>query len=151
MRHFGDNGTNSMENREIVLNLWYVCDEKGLIYSLRIKAYVTEGSHEGKLAFLQERAKFDYLVAEPFEVPKRYHIKIRQGADFRKMPVAHVSMLNKLDSPMALFEDSINSIESRMPAQTELSIPEDPLVCTTPLMQNKFQVIEPRVSGQCRY
>ena len=134
-----------MEDREIVLNLWYVRDEEGLIYSLRIKVYSTEGTDENKLAFLQERAKLDYLVAEPFEVPKRYHIRIGHGVDSRKMPVAHVSMLDTLDSPIALFEDAIKSIENRLPAQTKLSIPENPLVCTTPLMQNRFQVIEPRI------
>lgn len=73
------------------------------------------------------------------------------GRDAKKMPVAHVSMLDTLDSPIALFEDAIKSIESRIPAQSELSIPQDPLVCTTPLMQNKFGVIEPRISGRREY
>lgn len=140
-----------MKDREIVLNLWYVRDEEGLIYSLRIKAYVAEGSDEDKLAFLQGRAKLDYLVAEPFEVPKRYHIKIGQGVDSRKMPVAHISMLNTLNSPIALYEDAIKALESRMPEQSELDIPQNPLVCTTPLMQNEYQVIEPRISGQFKY
>jgi hypothetical protein len=99
-----------MKDREIVLNLWHVRDEEGLIYSLRIKAYVTEGSDEYKLAFLQERAKLDYLVAEPFEVPKIYHIKIGQGVDSRKMPVAHVSILNTIDNPIALYEDAIKPL-----------------------------------------
>ncbi|UCD31989.1 MAG: hypothetical protein JSV38_14695 [Desulfobacterales bacterium] len=140
-----------MENREIVLNLWYVHDEDGLIYSLRVKVYVAEGSDEDKLAFLQERAQLDYLVAEPFEVPKRFHLKIGDRADSRIMPVSHVSMLDTVDSPISLFEDAIKSIESRMPAQTELDIPENPLVCTTPLSQNEYQVIEPRISGQLNY
>ncbi len=68
-----------------------------------------------------------------------------------KMPIAHVSMLNTLDSPIALFEDAIKSIESRMPAQTELSIPENPLVCTPPWVQNELQAIEPRISRKFKY
>lgn len=58
-----------MNDREVVLNLWYVRDEEGVIYSLRVKAYVIEGTDEEKLTFLQERAKLDYLIAEPFEIP----------------------------------------------------------------------------------
>ena len=138
-------------NREVVLNLWYVRDEEGIIYSLRIKAYVTEGSDEEKLAFLQERARLDYLLAEPFEIPERFHLTIGVGHDAKEMPVAHVSMLKTLDTPIALFEDAIRTIESRFPAQSDLTVPRDPLVCSTPLMQNKFEIIEPRFSGRVRY
>ena len=63
----------------------------------------------------------------------------------------HVTMLETLDSPIALFEDAIKMIESRFPAQSDLSIPQDPLVCTTPLMQNKLEIIEPHFSGQQKY
>ena len=28
-----------MNFREVILNLWYVRDEEGMIYSLRVKAY----------------------------------------------------------------------------------------------------------------
>ncbi len=140
-----------MGNREVILNLWYVRDEEGIIYSLRAKAYVGEGSEQEKLEFLQQRARLDYLVAEPFEIPKRFHVTIGVGRESKVMPVAHVSMLQTLDSPIALFEDAIKSLDSRMPAQSQLGIPQDPLVCTTPLMQNEHGVIEPRISGQIRY
>lgn len=133
------------------MNLWYVRDEEGIIYSLRAKAYVGAGSNAEKLEFLQQRAWLDYLVAEPFEIPQRYHVQIGSGSDSKVMSVAYVSMLQTLDSPIALFEDALKVIESRMPAQSQLGIPQDPLVCTTPLMQNKQGVIEPRVSGQVRY
>jgi len=138
-------------NREVALNLWYVRDEEGIIYSLRIKAYVTEGSDEEKLAFLQERARLDYLIAEPFEIPGRFHLTIGVGHDAKKTPVAHVSMLETLDTPIALFEDAIRTIESRFPAQSDLNVPQDPLICTTPLMQNKFGIIDPHFSGRVRY
>jgi hypothetical protein len=68
------------------------------------------------------------------------------------MPVGHVSMLQLFqESHIGLFEDAIKKIESRFPAQSAIVIPEDPLVCTTPLMQNAHGVIEPRFSGQIRY
>jgi hypothetical protein len=133
------------------VNLWYVRDEEGVIYSLRVKAYVGAGSDAEKLEFLQQRASLDYLVADPFEIPRRFHIQIGIGHDSKVMPVAHISMLQTLDSPIAIFEDALKVIESRFPAQSQLGIPQDPLVCTTPLMQNKQGVIESRVSGQIRY
>jgi hypothetical protein len=106
---------------------------------------------EDKLAFLQNRARLGYLIAEPFEVPERFHTTIVVGREARKMPVGHVTMLQTLDSPIALFEDALKTLEKRFPAQSDLSIPQDPLVCTTPLMQNSRNVIEPRISGQIRY
>jgi hypothetical protein len=48
-----------MASTEVVLNLWYVRDDEGVIYSLRAKAYVVDGSEEEKLAFLQARAALD--------------------------------------------------------------------------------------------
>ena len=136
---------------EIIVNLWYVRDEEGVIYSLRAKAYVGTGSDAEKLEFLQQRALVDYLVADPFEIPRRFHVHVGIGRDSKVMPVALVSMLQTLDSPIALFEDALKVVESRFPAQSKLEIPQDPLVCTTPLMQNKQGQIEPRITGQIRY
>src|SRR5688572_18989809 len=92
---------------EVAVNLWYVTDEQGVVYSLRAKAYVVVGSDEEKLRFLQERALLDYLVARPFEIPARFHLRVTQGRSERKMPVAHVSMLTTMDSPIVLFEDAL--------------------------------------------
>ena len=136
---------------EVIMNLWYIRDEEGIIYSLRAKAYVAADSDEEKLKFLQERASLDYLIAEPFEAPARFHMTIGDGSGAKRIPVGHVSMLQTLDSPIALFEDAIKAIESRFPAQSKISVPEDSLVCTTPLMQSADGVIEPRIMGQVRY
>lgn len=60
------------EGAEIVANLWYVMDDQGFIYSLRIALYVVGGSDEDKLALLASRACLDYPVARPFPIPDRY-------------------------------------------------------------------------------
>lgn len=135
------------------MNLWYVMDEDGIIYSLRAKAYIGIGSEVEKLEFLQQRASLDYLVAEPFEIPQRFYIQIgnMDTPETTLVPVAHVSMLQTLDSPITLFEDALRIIEDRFPAQSQLDIPQQPIVCTTPLMQNQQGIIEPRFSGQIRY
>ena len=140
-----------MENREVIVNLWYVSDENRIIYSLRVKAYVGTGSDAEKLDFLQRRARLDYLIACPFEIPKRFHAHVGGGADSQVMAVSHVEMLDILDSPLALFEDALKVVESRFPAQSDLSIPQDPLTCTTRLRQNKDGVIEPQIGGQEPY
>jgi hypothetical protein len=57
------------EDAEICANLWYMIDNRGFIYGLRIKLYVCDGSEEEKLCFLRSRAYADYLVATPFPLP----------------------------------------------------------------------------------
>lgn len=130
-----------MDNSEVILNLWYVMDKNGFIYSLRVKAYVGTGSVAEKLEFLRQRSFLDYLIAEPFEIPKRFHV--RTGADSKTMPIAQVAILRVLDSRIALFEDALKVIEGRFPSQSHIDIPQEPLVCTTPLIQNEQGVIEP--------
>lgn len=135
----------------MILNLWYVHDEEGFIYSLRVKAYVAEGSEEEKLQFLRDRAQFDYLIAESFPVPFDYHINLVEGREERKLAVGHVSMLKMLVSRIALFEEAIKAVESRFSAQSNISVPENPVVCITPLAQNSEGTIEPRFNGQERF
>ena len=140
-----------MGTPEAILNLWYVRDEEGIIYSLRAKVYAGEGSDEEKLSFLQHRARLDYLIAEPFEIPARFHLTIGTGQNSKKMPVTHISLLETLDTPIALFEDAIQSLEARFPAQSDVAVSEDPLVCMTPLMQNSEGTIEPKIDGQSTF
>jgi hypothetical protein len=134
-----------MGTPEAILNLWYVRDAEGIIYSLRAKVYASAGSDKEKLSFLQHRARLDYLIAEPFKIPARFHLTIENGQNRKKMAVAHISMFETLDSPIALFEDAIQTLEARFPAQSGISVSEDPLVCVTPLMQNSEGTIEPKV------
>jgi hypothetical protein len=140
-----------MDNAEVIVNLWYVADSEGLIYSLRAKPYLGAGSDADKLHFLRERALLDYLVAEPFSIPERFHIRVGIGVEFKVMEVAHLSMLQTLDSPIALFEDALKSLESRFPPQSNMRIPQDPLVCTTTLIQNEQGVLEPQTSRLFHY
>ena len=58
------------------------------------------------------------------------------------MPVAHIAMLQTLDTPIALFEDDIQTLEARFPAQSDVAVSADPLVCMTPMMQNSEGTIQ---------
>lgn len=139
------------ENLEVIVNLWYVMDEDGIVYSLRAKLYVELGDDEEKLAFLKQRANLDYLIAEPFEIPERFHVQVDVDDPSKTMPVSHIAAIQTLSSPIELFEDALQVVEDRFPAQSGLEIPQDPLVCTTPLMQNEDGVIDPRIEGEFRY
>jgi hypothetical protein len=134
---------------EVIVNLWYERDDDGIIYSLRGMAYVGQGTDDEKQAFLQQRANADYLIAEPFEIPPRFHLHVHVGDDERLVPVAHVDILT-FDPKGALFEDALKILSDRFPAQSNISIPDDPLVCMTPLMQDAKGSIVPRISGKKR-
>lgn len=135
---------------EIALNLWYVRDEVGVIYSLRVRPYVCAGSEDEILAFLQERAKLDYLVAQPFPVPQGFHMRVIENGQEKILPVAHVSMLD-LRNPFPMFNEGIQKIEAGFPSQTNLTIPENVLVCVTALQEGPNGEIEPSISRELRF
>jgi hypothetical protein len=128
-----------VDETEIVLNLWYVADEDGFIYSLRAHPYVAAGSKEEKLAFLQTRATLDYLVATPFPVPEDWHTTIRAEGRF---PVTHAGALQV--GLVTLFEGVFKALEAKLPSQTRLSIGQRPLVCLTPLVASGDGQLQPR-------
>lgn len=127
-----------MDKPEIILNLWYVHDDLGYIYSLRVRCYIGVGSDQEKLRFLQQHANLDYLVAKPFPIPKRLHVN--------GMAVYHKAAMDLLGNPIELFKDAIQAMERELPAQTKLSIPKRPLVCLTPLIGNDRNEIFPNFS-----
>lgn len=54
-----------MNQPEVMFNLWYVHGGDGVIYSLRVRAYLATGTEEENLAFLRKLAMTDYLIARP--------------------------------------------------------------------------------------
>jgi hypothetical protein len=131
---------------EILLNLWYVRDDEGIIYSLRARAYVGFGSDDEKLTLLRQYAETDYLIAQPYPIPERFHITVREDGVARRMAVAHVSQLEPAGTGIALFEDAIKDLERQMPAQTRLTVGPRPVVCMTPLIADDDGRIEPRIT-----
>src|SRR5438093_436178 len=123
---------------EIIINAWYVTDETGAIYSLRVQMYVGVGTDEEKLAFLRSRAELDYLVAIPFPLPESFHTRLHEVgpegvASERRVPAVLVGDLELLGGPIVLFESAFRELERRLPAQTSRSIGSSPLVCLTPV------------------
>ena len=121
---------------EIIANLWYVIDDKGFIYSLRIQLYVGEGTDEEKLAFLKTRAYRDYLVARPFPVPNRFRTKIIEVPDGQETEYAviHHDDAVRLGGIDQLFFEGLDILQKDLPAQTQLRIPESPMIKVTALI-----------------
>ena len=137
-----------MQNAEIILNLWYVYDDTGHIYSLRARCYVGSGNDDEKLALLSRFAPIDYLIAQPFPVPERLHTTFIEDKSTKKLPVIEMKSLELLGGPQVLFEEIYVALENQLPAQTKLEIGQQPLVCITPLFGDDEAEIGPRFSGR---
>ena len=132
-----------MSNQEIILNLWYVIDDEGLIYSLRARCYVHSGTDEEKLAFLQNVAETDYLVAQSFEIPERFHTTVHNEHESNRLPVSTYNGIRATVPFATLFEDAIQEIEKQVPKQTTLRIGQQPIVCMTPLRGDEDGNVRP--------
>lgn len=140
-----------MGKPEVILNLWYIHDSDGLIFSLRVRAYVGIGTDEEKVALLQRFAERDYLIARPFPIPQRFYLEVGKGKHVQRLPVAHTMMLQELGSPISLFEDAIEQVQAGLPAQSDLFVPPDPITCVTPLLGDESGRIAPVYSKRTRF
>jgi hypothetical protein len=148
-----------MNAQEIMFNLWYVHGGDEFIYSLRARAYVCTGNDEDDLALLQRLAATDYLIAKPFSIPEPFYIRktsVETGKD-ETLQVAHVSVvtqsavaLGMVGSQITIFEDAIKQLEKEFPAQSRLTVPENPLVCVTPLVGDEDGNIKPEFKSMRR-
>ena len=125
-----------MDQPEITLNLWFVSDDLGFIYSLRARAYMGLGSEQEKLEDLRKHAALDYLIARAFPIPVRFHTN--------GQPISHKAALAAID-PIELFEDAIKFLQSELPSQTPQDIPDKPLVCFTWLLGDDDGNISPQI------
>lgn len=133
-----------MEKLEIILNLWYIYDDKGFVYSLRARAYIRSGTDEEKTKYLREHALTDYLIAQSFHLPLWCKTNIVGGIKKDTIPIVHIDAL-KITTPnmLNLFEDAIKELENNLPFQSRLEIPQEPLVVITPLLGDEDGNIKP--------
>jgi hypothetical protein len=140
-----------MSSPEIIMNVWYVIDDLGMIYSLRARCYVRSGSDEEKLAFLRSCAETDFLIAQPFPVPERLHTTVIEGENRQRMPVASYAALEATGGVGLLFEEVYQEMEKQLPTQTKLCIGSDPLVCITPLLTDEHGNMSPFTANTGRF
>jgi hypothetical protein len=137
-----------MKEPEIVLNLWFVQDSDGVIFSLRARAYVAFGSDDEKAEMLRRFAGIDYLIARPFPIPEAFHVLLAES--HTRMPVAYRQALDLMNGPLDIFEEAIQALNNGIPAQTELEVPHSPLVCITTLIGDDAGRVQPVVEGARR-
>ena len=137
-----------MKNPEIILNLWLVQDEDGIVYSLRARAYLGQGSDDKKLDLLKNFATVDYLLARVFPIPKAFYVRL--GDKATELSVAYRPALDAFASPLAIFEEAIKTLNYDLPAQTNLQFPADPLVCITTLIGDENGNIRPIINSTRR-
>ncbi len=129
----------AQDSPEIILNLWSVQDSQNIIYSLRARAYLAFGSEEEKLSLLATFAQTDYLIARSFPIPENFHTRING----QLLPVAHAGLLESSVPPLAIYEDAIDALNDDLPGQTDLQIPNDPIVCITVLLPDASGTLRP--------
>lgn len=132
-----------MSGQEVILNLWYVIDDAGLIYSLRARCYLHSGTDEEKLAFLRSVAETDYLIAQTFPIPEGFHTTLTNGDIRERVPMATYSGIRVTAPFVSLFEDAIQEMEKQIPKQTRLRIGQQPIACMTPLLGDQDGNIRP--------
>ena len=107
-----------MDDKEIVINLWYIMNSQGYIGQFKAKMYVAQGTDEDKLLFLRQRALLDFEVAKNYPIPDRF--KVTTGNE--EFNFVHKSFLNEKGSEVKLFAEVFDELEKEMPKFSFLKI-----------------------------
>ena len=99
-----------------------------------------------KLKILNTFAETDYLIARSFPIPENFHTRING----QLLPVAHAVLIESTVPPLATYEDAINALNDELPAQTDLQIPDDPVVCITVLLSDGSRNLKPLTGNKKR-
>lgn len=141
---------NKQSAREICLNLWYIVDDLGMVYRLLARAYLLEGNSDEKLQTLRLAAVNDYWIARAFEIPKRLHTHFVSNGGEKRMPVMPAATLDVVET-ISIFEEAIRTLQSDLPGFCPLDIPQQPLVCITPLMMGDDGSLVPHWTRTMEY
>jgi len=114
-----------MEPAQVILNLWYVVDDRGMISSLRARAYAGTGREQEDQALLEEHRYADYVVAREFPVPERLFAEGGRAAP--------AGVLDEPDGAMELFREAIGELVKELPGEAGPATGPEPTVCVTAL------------------
>ena len=135
------------EGPEVTLNLWYVADQDGFVYSLRGRAYLASGPLDEKLVILKTSADVDYLIAADHPIPEEFRLRDSSG---QPMDHSHVEILESSTDPLAPFRAVVRELQRGIPTSSDLVIPRNPVVCITPLIVTEQEGLLPNYSGRIR-
>lgn len=146
--------SHTLQEPEVVLNLWAYAGEDGYIVRLAGKAYVLEGDDKLKLSLLRSLAATDWLASQWEKVPTNFALN---GPEKQEMTgVAHASMLSEPTSHAHLFGPLMEKLAEGVPEQMrcfngdyvpfKFELPQEPLTVTTVIMEYEDGRLEPMVA-----
>jgi hypothetical protein len=104
---------------EIILNIYLIIND-GSVVEFRAVAYEKEGGDDRKIAFLKSKAVDDF--------EKAYHFNAPTDKNGKFMPYRKFARLESRGKQFELFEEIFRNF----------NIPENPLVCVTPVVDGKI-------------
>lgn len=104
---------------ETILNIYLIIDDD-LVTGFKAKAYQQTGSDNEKIVFLKKNAKSGFETAFYFDSPID-----KRG---KHMPYNRFAKLEKQGMHYQLFEEIFQKFD----------IPDNPLVCVTPIVDGEF-------------
>ena len=111
--------SHTLQEPEVVLNLWAYAGEDGYIVRLAGKAFVLEGNDKLKLSLLRSLAATDWLASQWEKVPTNFTLNGPDGQDMNG--VAHASMLSEPTSHAHLFGSLMEKLAEGLPEQMRCS------------------------------
>jgi hypothetical protein len=104
---------------EIILNIYLIIND-GRVVEFRAVAYEREGGDDNKIKFLKSK------VAEDFEMS--YHFNAPSDRNGNFIPYRKFARLESRGKQFELFEEIFQNF----------SVPENPLICVTPVVDGKI-------------
>ena len=148
--------SHTLQEPEVVLNLWAYAGEDGHIVRLAGKAYVLEGNDKLKLSLLRSLASTDWLASQWEKVPANFTLNGQEGQDMTG--VAHASILSEPTNHAHLFGPLMEKLAEGLPEQMrcfkgdyvpfKLELPQEPLTVTTVVMEYEDGRLEPMVGNR---
>jgi hypothetical protein len=104
---------------EVILNI-YIIINSGNVVEFRAVAYEKEGGDDRKIEFIKSKAVEDFEKAYHFNAPVNKYGKF--------MPYRKFAKLEDRGRQFELFEEIF----------TKFSVPQNPLICVTPVLDGKI-------------
>lgn len=136
---------------EVCLNLWWFLDDKsGIVQRVAGRAYALRGTDEYRLQLLQALAATDFHLARTLPLPKQFSVRSEHGVVQGATTSRGIG-----EGGLTHFEHLLQAIEKDVPQQASfrsgrlipyrLSIPNEPLLVVTCLLEHSDGRIEPQI------
>lgn len=112
-----------MQVNETILNIFLEI-ENGFVVGFKAKSYLSDDGDQQKINLLKEKAKIDY--------PKSFHFDAPQNKNGEYMKYSSFAKLENRGMHFELFEEIFSKFK----------VPENPLVCVTPIVDGKLVISE---------